>query len=164
MSTISDYPHYQGGPLLGWAGRHSAASAPALYMWGSGKVPREEQELQKHAVSIIQTSDQQSAHHSRGLDLPKGSLPCGKQDVSQSILLSTCRLGLAQVPQILQQGHTREYILSVLTWGCEILWTKSYLRVSLPTGSCLVCGEACGLSCPSWDKLYSLTSRVVFTQ
>lgn len=72
---------------------------------------------------------------------------------------------LAQGLPTQQQGRTSRVYLKVhMKWGCKTLWEKSYARTTLPTGSCLVCQEACRLLWSSWDKLFLLTHRVEFTQ
>lgn len=134
------------GPRIGRARRDPAASTAAWHLRGSGKVPEEEQELKKHEVSSIQTSDQQSILQSEGAGPTKKQLAVQKTRCWSKHPPVTCVLELVQVPPTLQQGHaSRIYVKSTMTWEYE-RWAKSWARTSLPTGSCLACWEACELS------------------
>lgn len=132
------------GPLLGQAGRDPTAN---WCLQGSGKVPKEEQELRK--TWSVQCSNEWSAEHTWN----PGSWTWKKQFALQKTRGQSkhppvpCVLGLAQVPPTLQQGYaSRIYVKSVLTWGCETSWAKQ--EPLCPQGAAWCTVEAVGFPGP----------------
>lgn len=145
------------GPLTGQAGKDLAAT---WCLQGSGKVPKEEQELWK--TWSVQCSNEWSAEHTwkPGSWTWTSSSPCREQDVNQSIPLTPVCLGSYKCHQHCSRNMQAEYMLS-LCWHGDVKHheqNKNLCALRVLTGA----PWRLWLSWPFWYKLCVLTPGVVF--
>lgn len=133
----------------GFSSIHSSLAFVGLWKsaWGGAGVTK---------AWSVQRSNEWSAEHT----LKPRSWTCRKAacfaENQSSVKASSCHLCAGACTSATDTAAgTYEQNKSVLAWGYETVGAKSYARTSLPTGSCPVHQEACGVSWHSWISFTS---------